>query len=122
MLMWDSVSFFACLGREKVDKPITLERGTIRSPTSAETRLCLGASLQPAGLGGLFSDGSIEEGTQLAAARGVAQFAQSLGFNLADAFAGDGKTLAHFFERMLAAVVQSKPHLNYLLFAGGQRL
>ena len=44
-----------------------------------------------------------EEGFQLPGARGMAQFSQRLGFDLTNAFAGHGKMLAHFFERVLGS-------------------
>src|SRR6266850_915158 len=49
--------------------------------------------------------GAFEEGAELARTRRVAQLAQRLGFDPANAFASDGERLADFFERMLAAVV-----------------
>ena len=56
------------------------------------------------------------------AAAGVAQFAQRLGFDLADALARDREVLADFFERVLAAVLQAEAHLDDLLFARRERL
>src|SRR5262245_633532 len=64
----------------------------------------------------------LQEGAQLPAARGMAQFAQRLGFDLTNPLARDGKVLTDLFERVLAAVADAKPHLDDLLFAGGQRL
>ena len=52
----------------------------------------------------------------------MAQFAQRLGFNLADAFAGDRELLADFFERVLAAVFQAEAHLDDFFFTRGERL
>src|SRR5437762_6080946 len=66
--------------------------------------------------------GAFEEGTQLARTRGVPQLAQRFRFDLADAFAGNGERLADFFERVLAAVVQAKPHLDDFFLAWRQRL
>ncbi len=54
------------------------------------------------------------------AAAGVAQFTERLGFNLPDALAGDGEVLAHFFKRVLAAVLQTKTHLDDFFFAWGE--
>src|SRR5262245_49514079 len=55
--------------------------------------------------------------------RRVAEFAERLGFDLADAFARDGEVLADLFERVLAAVrAQSEAHLDDLLLARRQRL
>src|SRR5215470_7563403 len=64
----------------------------------------------------------IEERPQPVAAAGMAQLAQSFGFDLPDALAGDGKVLTHFFERVLAAVVEAKAHFDDLLFARSERL
>jgi len=52
----------------------------------------------------------------------MAQFAERLGFDLADALAGDRERLADFFEGVLAAVVQAEAHLDDFFFAGRQRL
>ena len=49
-----------------------------------------------------------EEGAELVATAGVAEFPERLGLDLADAFAGHGKVLADFFEGMLAAVLDRK--------------
>src|SRR5919201_938711 len=49
---------------------------------------------------------------ELAGTRWLPQFAQRLGLNLADAFAGDGEQLAYFLERMLRAIFQTKAHLD----------
>src|SRR5947209_1265802 len=57
---------------------------------------------------------------ELAGARGVAQLAQGLGFDLANALAGDGERLADFLQRVLRAVLQTKAHLDYLLFTRAQ--
>jgi hypothetical protein len=40
----------------------------------------------------------------------MTQFTQGLGFDLADAFACDGKRLSDFFECVFAAIFKSKPH------------
>jgi len=48
---------------------------------------------------------------QEAAARGMAQLAQSFGFNLADPLTGYIKVLSHFFERMILTIQQTKAHL-----------
>ena len=45
---------------------------------------------------------------QVTAARGMAQFAQGFGFDLADALAGDIKILTNLFERMVLAIEQTK--------------
>src|ERR1051326_999752 len=51
----------------------------------------------------------------------MAQLPQGFGFDLADAFAGDRKGLADFFERMLGAVFQAEAHLDDFFFARGER-
>jgi hypothetical protein len=51
----------------------------------------------------------------------MTQFAQRLGFDLADAFAGDRERLADFFQRVLGAVFQPEAHLDDLLLARRQR-
>jgi len=52
----------------------------------------------------------------------MAQLPQSFGLDLANSLARDGKILAHLFQSMLAAVFQSEPHLDDLLFARRERL
>src|SRR5258708_7448901 len=64
---------------------------------------------------------SIHERAQLARPRRMPQFAQRLGFDLADAFAGYGERLADFFQSVLAAVFEAEAHLDYFFFARGQR-
>ena len=51
----------------------------------------------------------------------MAQFAQRLGLDLADAFAGYCERLAYFFEGVLAAVFEAEAHFDYFFFAWGQR-
>src|SRR6266852_155925 len=58
----------------------------------------------------------VEKCLELAGARGVAQLAQRLGFDLANAFAGDGERPANFLQRVLQAILQTKTHLDHLLF------
>src|SRR2546422_7918258 len=65
---------------------------------------------------------SLQERLQLPAAGRVAQLAERLRLDLPDALAGDREALAHFLERVLAAVADAKPHLDHLLLAGRQRL
>src|SRR4051794_34249402 len=50
------------------------------------------------------------------------QLAERLGFDLPDALACDREALAHFFERVLAAVADPEAHLDDLLFARRERL
>src|ERR1700734_3718282 len=49
------------------------------------------------------------------------QLAQRFGFDLADAFAGDGERLPDFFQSVLAAVFEAEAHLDYFFFARSQR-
>src|ERR1700730_8858086 len=70
----------------------------------------------------LISRGEFEQGAELARAGGVPQLAQGLGFDLADTFAGEGERLAHFLERVLAAVLHPEAHLDDLFLGGGERL
>ena len=49
------------------------------------------------------------------------QLPQSLRLNLPNTFARHGKRLPHFFQSVLAAVIQPKPHLDHFLFARRQR-
>ena len=50
----------------------------------------------------------VEKCLELTAARGLAQFAQGLGFDLANALAGDGERAANLLQRVLRAVLQPK--------------
>ena len=52
----------------------------------------------------------------------MTQLAQRFRFDLADALARDRERLADFFERVLAAVVQTKAHLDDFFLARRQRL
>ena len=52
----------------------------------------------------------------------MTQLSQGLGFNLADALAGDRKVLSHLFQRVIAPVVQAEAHLDDLFLSGSQRL
>ena len=63
---------------------------------------------------------AVDEGLQLAAAAGVTQLAEGLGFDLADALAGDLEGLADLFERVLGAVFEAEAHLDDALFARRQ--
>ena len=62
---------------------------------------------------------SIQERSQLPRPARVPQFAQRLRLDLPDALAGNSKALAHFFQRVLAAVFETKPHLE--AFCGRER-
>src|SRR5712664_3285208 len=70
----------------------------------------------------LISRRGFEEDAELARAGGVTQLAERLGFDLADALAGEGERLSHFFERVLPAVFQPEAHLDDLFLARGERL
>src|SRR6185503_9291385 len=49
------------------------------------------------------------------------ELTQRLGFDLADALAGDREGLADFFKRVLGAVFQAEAHLDDFFFARGER-
>src|SRR5207249_6967511 len=68
----------------------------------------------------LFVHRGVKEGAEFAAARRMAELAQRFGLDLANALARHGKALAHLFERMLAAVVQTKAHLDNFFLARRQ--
>src|ERR1044072_3208138 len=65
---------------------------------------------------------ALQEGLELARAGRMAQLAQGLGLDLADALAGDREVLAHLFQGVLAAVAQAEAHLDDLLLARGEGL
>ena len=52
----------------------------------------------------------------------MAQFAQGLGFNLANALACDGERPSNLLQRVLQAVVQAKAHPDHLLFTRAERV
>ena len=56
------------------------------------------------------------------ATAGVAQLAEGFRFDLANALAGAGKVLPHFFERVFASILQPETHFDNLLFARAKRL
>src|ERR1039457_701177 len=72
--------------------------------------------------GSLIVKRGIEERAQAMAAAGMPQFPERLGLDLPYALARHGEMLADLFERVLAAVLQSKAHLDDLLFAGTEGL
>ena len=47
----------------------------------------------------------------------MAQLPQRLGLDLPDALARDREVLAHFFQRVLAAILQAEPQPDNLLLA-----
>src|SRR5437879_13405346 len=59
---------------------------------------------------------------ELLRARRVAQLAQRLGLDLADALAGDPEPLAHLFQRALAAVDQPEAQLQHAPLARRERV
>jgi hypothetical protein len=62
----------------------------------------------------------VQEGAQAMTAAGMTQLAERLGFDLTDALARDGEVLANLFERVLAAILQAKTHLDDLFLARAQ--
>ena len=52
--------------------------------------------------------------------RRVAQFAQGLGFDLADAFAGYVELFSHFFQGVVGVHVDAEAHSQYFRFPGGE--
>ena len=52
----------------------------------------------------------------------MTQLPQCFGFNLANTLAGDPEFLAHFFQRVLSPIFQSKSHLDDALFAGSKHI
>ena len=49
-----------------------------------------------------------------------AEFGKRFGFNLTNAFAGNGKFLAHFFKGVALAIFQAEAKLDDLLLALGK--
>ncbi len=74
------------------------------------------------GAGHQGTQGTIEEAFQLAAANGMLQLADSLGFDLADAFASDFEDAAYFFEGIGIPIAQTVTEFDDLPFTVGQRL
>src|SRR4051812_46343240 len=66
--------------------------------------------------------GSVEEGTESPAAARMSQFAQRLGFNLADAFASDREVLANLFQCVFSPVFKAESHLDYAFLTWGERI
>ena len=65
---------------------------------------------------------SIQEIPQFLAAAGVAELAQGLGFDLADAFTGDVELLADLLQRAGAAILQAEAQAQDLFLTRGQGL
>src|SRR5579885_3632925 len=64
----------------------------------------------------------VEEGAQVFRARRMAQLAQGLGLDLADALAGDVELLADLLQRVVGVHVDAKAHAQHLGLARGQAL
>src|SRR5215469_202987 len=64
------------------------------------------------------SQRTFEKRADEAGTRRVAQFAQRLGLNLANALARDGERLADFFEGVRIAVLKAETHADDAFFAG----
>src|SRR5882724_715994 len=63
----------------------------------------------------------IHKRPQLPRTARMPQFAQCLGFNLADTFASNCEALPDFFQSVFAAVFQAEAHFDDFLFARSQR-
>src|SRR3954470_23534285 len=63
----------------------------------------------------------VEERAELLRTRRMAQLAERLRLDLADAFARHVERAADFFERVLRAVADAEAHLEDLLLARGER-
>src|SRR5882724_6543770 len=63
----------------------------------------------------------LDEAAKALRARRVAQLAQRLGLDLADALAGHLEILAHFLEGVVGLLADAEPHAKHLLFARGER-
>src|SRR3546814_15942098 len=63
----------------------------------------------------------VEERTQVVRAARMAQLAQRLGLDLANALAGDVELLADFFERVVGVHVDAEAHPQPLGLTRGQR-
>src|SRR4029453_7196551 len=66
------------------------------------------------------SGSRFQEAPQLLGARGMPQLSERLGLDLTDALAGDREVLAHFLERVLAAVGEAEAEPQHLLFSRGK--
>src|SRR5262250_1330005 len=64
----------------------------------------------------------LQEAPELLGARGMAELAEGLGFDLTYALAGDREVLAHLFEGVLAAVGEPEAEPQHLLLARGERV
>src|ERR1051325_3751850 len=59
----------------------------------------------------------LEEAAQVVSARGVPQFAQRLGFDLADAFASHAIDISDLLQRVSVPIDQAETHFEDLLLA-----
>src|SRR5207302_6835086 len=66
-------------------------------------------------------DSVLDERAQPLRPARVAQLAQGLGFDLADALAGDLEVLAHFLERVVALLADAEAHAQDFFFARRER-
>src|SRR5215470_16747720 len=64
----------------------------------------------------------LEEAPELLRPRRMTQLAERLGLDLADALPRDGEVLAHFFQRVLAAVREAEAQTEHLLLARRERV
>lgn len=63
----------------------------------------------------------LEKIPQTIAAARVAKLAKGFGLDLANALSCHGEVLAHLFERVLTAILQTKSHFHDFFFTGTQR-
>ncbi len=103
------------------NEPSTLKvvEGTTPSLDQQQTGRPKAACLLDQTIGRLLT---FEEGLQLVRAAGVAQLAQGLGLDLADAFAGHVELLADFFQGLVGAHFDAETHAQDLGFARRQRV
>src|SRR5262245_66695664 len=67
------------------------------------------------------SRGLVQVILEAAAAAGMAEFAERLGFNLSDALTGDLELAANFFQGAAPAIVEAEAQAQNFLLADGQR-
>ena len=70
----------------------------------------------------LFVYASIQKRAETMTPAWMTQLAERFRFDLPDALAGDGEVLAYFFQRVLAAILKTKTHLDNLLLARAESL
>src|SRR5688500_16353182 len=64
---------------------------------------------------------AIQEASELAAPARMLEFAERLGLDLADTFAGDRELLADLFERVVGVHADAEAHAQHAFLAGRQR-